>query len=79
MSEDGEDDQVGEDEGDHAAEADAAVPEDGGKRHVADRTDELMIATTGPMIGPQSAAATSLSARNSACQEDPAPRLPEHR
>src|ERR1051326_5265865 len=29
----------GEDEGDHSAEADAAVPQHGGPRHVADRAD----------------------------------------
>src|SRR5690348_8443254 len=34
------DDQVGEDERDHAAEADPAVPQHGSQRHVADRADE---------------------------------------
>ena len=37
---DREDDQVGEDEGDHAAEADAAVPQHGGERDVADGAHE---------------------------------------
>src|SRR5438445_11159165 len=38
--EDGQHDQVGEDEGKHAAEADAAIPEHRGERDVADRADE---------------------------------------
>src|SRR5207249_3452975 len=38
--EDWQHDQVGEDEGEHAAEADAAVPQYGGERDVADRADE---------------------------------------
>jgi TRAP-type C4-dicarboxylate transport system substrate-binding protein len=33
---DRDDDQVGEDEGDHAAEADTTIPEDRGKRNVTD-------------------------------------------
>src|SRR5712692_10323696 len=38
--EDGDDDQVGEDEADHATEADAAVPQHDRKRDVADGADE---------------------------------------
>src|SRR6185437_11658259 len=38
--EDGKDNQVGEDECDHAAETDAAVPKHRGKRYVSDRANE---------------------------------------
>ena len=37
---DRDDDQIGEDEGDHPAEADAAVPQHRRERNVADGTDE---------------------------------------
>lgn len=63
---DRQDDQVGEDKARHPAEADAAVPQDGGDGTFPTEQTKLSSATTGPMIGPQSAARRSFPSKKKA-------------
>ena len=72
--EDGEHDEIGEDEAHHSPEADAAVPQDGRKRHVTDRADERHDRDEWADERPHNFASMGCDVRKKALQTRPDPR-----